>query len=158
MKSKKGKLKKAFKQAVEDTIDVAKCYQTGLNALGKYSSKIKVLNTHHLQGSVDIDTCTLLKYPNANRWDYVFAYKGEAFFVEVHTAKTGAVRTVLNKQQWLKDWLNEHAPEINNLKATSRDTFYWIQSKNFSIPKTAPQYRQAMQNNVIPISVLNLNY
>jgi len=71
-----------------------------------------------------------------------------------HSANTSEVRTVLNKLQWLKDWLNQHATEINKLKAYK--PFYWIQSKGFAIPKTSPQYRAAANAGIKPIPKLNL--
>ncbi len=146
-----------FKQAVEATPDVATGFRTGLSALGDYSSKVSVTNTNQLQGSIDIDTCTTAKYPNDNRWDYAFAYKGEAFFIEVHSANTSEVSTVIKKLQWLKDWLNQKAPEINKLKAKKLPAFYWIQSKGFSIPKTSPQYRLAGSAGIKPIAKLRLD-
>ena len=89
-----GKIKKAkanvFKIAVEKTSDIANCYQTGLQGLGKYSQKIELSETNQCLGSVDIDLCTKAKYPESNRWDYALCYKKEVFFVEVHGAKTAA--------------------------------------------------------------------
>lgn len=146
-----------FKQAVEATPDVATSFRTGLTALATYSSKVSVSDTNQLQGSIDIDTATTAKYPNANRWDYAFAYKGEAFFIEVHSANTSEVSTVIKKLQWLKDWLHHQAPEINKLKAKNLPPFYWIQSKGFAILKTSPQYRTAAQNKIMPIARLNID-
>lgn len=146
-----------FKQAVEATPDLATSFKTGLTALGAYSSKVSVSHTNQLQGSVDIDTATTAKCPNDNRWDYAFAYKGEAFFIEVHSANTSEVSTVIKKLQWLKDWLHQQAPEINKLKAKNLPHFYWIQSKSFAILKTSPQYRTAVQNKIMPIARLTLN-
>jgi hypothetical protein len=157
MKNRKAAPVMTFKQAVESTPDVATGFRVGLTALGSYSSKVVVSETTHLQGSVDIDTFTTAKYPNSNRWDYAFAYKGEAFFVEVHSANSGQVRTVLRKLQWLKDWLHHNAPEINKMRAKKRVPFYWIQSKGFAIPKTSPQYRAAEGAGLKPISTLTLN-
>ena len=145
-----------FKQAVEATPDVATGFRTGLNALGPYRSKITVSDTRLLQGSVDIDTCTATKYPNSNRWDYSFAYNGQVFFIEVHSANSSEVSTVLRKLKWLREWLNEKAPEINKQKAKSQTAFYWIQSKNFAIPKTSPQYRAAEAAGLKPIANLSL--
>jgi hypothetical protein len=85
--------------------------------MGTYTSKISVTSTLLIEGSVNIDTCTADRYPNSNRWDYVFAYNGKAYFVEVYSAHTSEVRTVLSKLEWLKAWLNHHATEINKLKA-----------------------------------------
>lgn len=156
MKTKKSRDKKAFKKAVEKTPDVATCFKTGLTALGAYSSKVTVTDTRHLQGSIDIDACTTASYPNANRWDYAFAYKGEVFFIEVHGADSSEVSTVKKKLQWLKNWLQQQAPEIDKLKAKKLPPFYWVQSKDFAIPKTSRQYRAAKAAGLIPIPKLKL--
>lgn len=148
------KSKNSFQKAVEATPDVATGYKAGLSALGTHASKISVASTSLIEGSVDIDSCTTAKYPNANRWDYVFAYHGKAYFIEVHSANTSEVRTVLSKLQWLKNWLHNHATEINKLKA--KNSFYWIQSKGFAIPKTSPQYRAASMAGLKPIAKLKL--
>jgi hypothetical protein len=157
MKIKKGKEVMTFKQAVEATPDIATGYKAGLTAFGAYSNRVGVSDTTKLQGSVDIDTCTTAKYPNDNRWDYAFAYKAEVFFVEVHSANTSEVRTMLRKLQWLKDWLHHEAPEINKLKAKSSNPFVWVQSKNFQIPKSSPQYFAAKSKGLLPVRKLELN-
>ncbi|MDR0845136.1 MAG: hypothetical protein LBN71_07930, partial [Tannerella sp.] len=87
-------------------------------------------------------------------WDYAFAYDKEVYFVEIHSANTGQVAVVLKKLRWLKDWLNYHAQEINKLKA--KTPYYWIQSNNWAIPKTSPQYRQIAQAQLVPIRRLEL--
>ncbi|MDO8368301.1 MAG: hypothetical protein Q7T20_15985 [Saprospiraceae bacterium] len=143
-----------FKDAVEATPEVKECYQPGLQAFGTYSTKINLHDNRECNGSVEIDECVRVKYPNANRWDYVFAYKSTVYFVEVHSAETNEVSVVLAKLQWLKDWLNTKAPEIAKLKA--QQPYYWIQSSRFSIPKTTRQYRLAAQNGILPISKLTL--
>ncbi|GHU96258.1 hypothetical protein FACS1894156_7110 [Bacteroidia bacterium] len=143
-----------FREVVAATPDVATGFRNGLTALGKYKGKVVVSNTRLLQGSVDIDECTAQKYPTDNRWDYVFAYNGKTFFIEVHSANTREVKTVINKLQWLKNWLNQSAPAINKLKATT--PYYWIQSGGFAIPKTSPQYREASRVGLKPIAQLNL--
>lgn len=158
MKGKKNRMTKSkknrFQKAVEATTDVRNCYQAGLLALGIHTSKISVASPSFIEGSVDIDRCTTTKYPNSNRWDYMFAYNGKAYFVEVHSANTSEVKTVLNKLKWLKEWLSQNATEINKLKA--KNPFYWIQSKGFAIPKTSPQYRAASKAGLKPIAKLNL--
>ncbi len=156
MKTKKAKPTMTFKKAVEDTPDVATCFKTGLTALGTDSSKVIVTDTPDLEGSIDIDACTTACYPNASRWDYAFAYKGEALFIEVHSANSSEVGTVLRKLKWLKDWLQKQAPEIDKLKAKKLSPFYWVQSKGFAIPKTSPQYRAAKAAGLIPIPKLKL--
>ena len=157
MKIKKKDGKKTFKQAVEETPDVARCFQVGNAGLGPYRNKIEVHDTRLLCGSIDIDACTTAKYPGEHRWDYAICYKSEVFFIEIHSAQTSEVSTVLNKFRWLKDWLHHKAPEINKLKATTKTPFYWVQSKNFQILKNSAQYRQAKLAGLMPVPKVVLN-
>lgn len=143
-----------FEEAVEATQDVKGGYKKGLGALGAYSKKINVTDTRLLNGSIDIDACTTAKYPNANRWDYALSYNQEVYFVEVHSANTSQVSTVLRKLQWLKDWLNSEASEINKLKAP--EPYYWIMSKNNQILPSSPQAKRIAQARLKPISILEL--
>jgi tetrahydrodipicolinate N-succinyltransferase len=153
MNKKKKKEANSFKKAVENTPDIANCYQSGLQGLGKHSSKIELTETTKCSGSVDIDACTTAKYPQSNRWDYALCYKLEVFFVEVHTANTTEVSTVLKKLQWLKDWLNQEAPEINKLKAKEQP-YVWVQSKGFQIRDS--KVRQIVAAGIRPIPKLVL--
>jgi hypothetical protein len=149
------KKSKTFKEVVQATPDIKTCYQEGLQALGKHSKKIILGETRKCEGSVFIDECATPKDHQGNRWDYVFAYKSYAYFVEVHSAYTNEVTTVLRKLQWLKDWLNQRAPELNKIKAKEHP-FYWIQSNNFAIPRHLPEYRRIAQAGLRPIKKLVL--
>lgn len=157
MKKKKPRprISNKFKEAVESTPDIKECYQTGLQAMGAYSSKVELSDNRECNGSLDIDNCIRKNYPTSNRWDYAFSYKSVAYFVEVHSAETNEVSTVLAKLQWLKDWLKSSAPELLKLKA-KKTPYYWIQSGRFNILKNSRQYRQAAQNGILPISKLYL--
>lgn len=155
--SSKKPTRKTFKETVELTKDIATCYQPGLTALGAHSKRISVPQTEELCGSVDIDSCTARTYPQSNRWDYIICYKNEVYFVEIHSANSGEVRTMSNKLRWLKDWLNTSAPEIKKLQAKNTNPFVWIQSKGFDIPKTSPQYRTAKGLDILPVRRLDLN-
>lgn len=154
----KGKQKKglSFVNAVIATEDIQNCFQTGLKALGKYSTKIKVKEPKKICGSLDIDNCVKKKYPQDNRWDYAVCYDNEVYFVEVHTANTSEVNVVLRKLQWLKNWLNESAPEINRLKAKSKTPFYWIQSNGNHILPNSPQAKAIALKGLRPVAFLNL--
>lgn len=145
-----------FKEAVENTVEIKNCLFPGLKALSGNSKKIILKNTTLCEGSVDIDQCLSKVYPQSNRWDYCFAYDGEVFFVEVHSAITSEVSTVLNKLAWLKMWLNENAPELDKLKAKSKSPYYWIQSSGFNILPQSKQFRLAVQAGIKPIARLEL--
>jgi hypothetical protein len=154
---KNNKIKpKTFKQAVEETEEIKNGYQNGLKALGNYSNKVELGDTKKCEGSVAIDDCTESLYPQENRWDYVFGYKGDAYFVEVHSAHTSEVSVVLKKLQWLKDWLNSKAPEIKKLQAKDK-AFIWIQTNgNHILPKSS-QIRLLAEKGLKPVSKLILD-
>ncbi|MBI2418302.1 MAG: hypothetical protein HYV28_10465 [Ignavibacteriales bacterium] len=144
-----------FKEAVESTPEVKNCYQAGLKALGKYSNKIQVKDNGKCDGSLDIDKCTMVKYPQAPRWDYAIGYDGKVVFVEVHSANTSEVSKMFDKLDWLKWWLTNNAPAINKLKKFN-PAFVWIQSNGFAILKHSAQYRRVAQINLLPVNKLNL--
>ena len=146
--------KNVFREAVESTPEIKNCYQPGLRVLGKYSSKVTLTDTSLCNGSIDIDECVKNKYPNSNRWDYCIGYNNLAYFVEVHSANTAEVSTMLNKLQWLKDWLNNNATELNKIKASP--PYYWVMSGKYAIPSTSPQSRRMAQAGIKPTSRLNL--
>lgn len=146
----------SFQTAVENTHEITACLKPGLRALGNDSKRIVVSNTSSCEGSVNLDTCLATRYPQSNRWDYCFAYDGEVFFVEVHSAITSEVATVIKKLEWLKQWLINSAPELNRLKAQSRTPYYWIQSSGFSILPQSKQFRAAVQAGIKPIARLEL--
>jgi len=146
------KKKITFKEAIEKNPDLK--YNVALKGLGNYSNKIILTNSTLCEGSVDIDASLEKKYPSSNRWDYSFSYNGKVYFVEVHSAQTGEVNTVLKKLTWLKNWLNSEAVELNSLK--SNKPYYWIQSNGFHILPNSPQYRQAVQSGILPIAKLKL--
>lgn len=147
----------SFPEAVAATPDIRNYYQEGLQAIPRqYRSKIFLQDTRACEGSVDIDTCVTYKYPSDNRWDYCLSYRGEVFFIEVHTANSSEVSTVIRKLAWLKNWLNSYAPEINKLKAKHVTPFYWLQSSGYHIPLRSRQYREAERAGIMPIPRLEL--
>lgn len=149
----------SFPEAVVATSDIENCYQAGLQAiLQRDRSKISLYDTRACEGSVDIDSCLTRKYPSDNRWDYCLSYKGEVFFVEVHTASSSEVSTVIRKLSWLKNWLNSEAPEINKLKAKSVTPYYWVQSSGYHIPPRSRQYREADRAGILPVPRLELKH
>ena len=144
-----------FKLAIENTSEINNGYHVGLQAFKKeHKPKIEI---NECQGSVDIDGCLIAKglYANDNRWDYAIGHNNKVYFVEVHTANTREVKTVLNKLQWLKDWLTTKAPEINKLKA-SPNAYFWIQSNNYKILKGSRQAREISAKGLKAISKLTI--
>jgi len=156
-KQNKKKRRQTFKEAVEATPDVNKCYREGKQAiLNSERNKVELADTKRCGGSLFIDQCLLNqnKYPNDNRWDYAIDYNCEVYFFEVHTASDGEVSKVLRKLQWLRDWLHNSAPKLSLLRA--KIPFFWIQSNGYHISRNSRHERLAIQNGIKPISKLIL--
>lgn len=143
-----------FKKAVYTTPDIKSCYRSGLKALGTHSSKISVDNTFSCNGSVNIDECVKAKYPVAQRWDYCFGYKNCAYFVEVHPAATSDVGKMLEKLQWLKNWLKTQAADLDAIKASI--PYYWVHTGKYDITPTSRQSFQVAKAGIKPIAKLTL--
>lgn len=144
--SRQKKPKNDFKNAVQVTLLLKDAYESGLKALGNHSSKVKPSDTTKCQGSVDIDAALreVEGYRNACRWDYVVGYDDRKYFIEVHGAKTDEVKAVLNKLQWLKDFLVNDAAELNK----GKKSFYWISSNGNHVLPNSTQARQLSQKGI----------
>ncbi len=144
-----------FKVAVEGTSDIESGYCIGLRAMGTYSTKVQVVNTKQLTGSVDIDGMVKDRYPEDARWDYVIGYRQYAYFVEVHSAETSEVKTVLAKLKWLKNWLSTQAPGLVQIQSPV-DPFVWIPSGRIGILPHSPQAMRLNQSGLRLMPILKL--
>ena len=142
----------SFRSAIEKTPPLAKALKPGLRALGNNSGKIRPSDSSRCEGSVDIDATVKAQYPEDSRWDYALGYGGKTYFVEVHTAKTDEVSSVLKKLQWLKDFLARDAPELNQ----EPKSFHWVASGKVAILPNSPQARQLAQKGIKIIGQLTL--
>ncbi|MYC75889.1 hypothetical protein F4X10_09015 [Candidatus Poribacteria bacterium] len=146
----------SFADVIQSIPEIAQCLKKGLQALGGNSNKIAVRETRSLTGSVDIDTCLTNRYPNAPRWDYVFGYKDQIYYVEIHAAgSTGEVKTVVAKLMWLKQWRKLTAKNLEDLE--NQSTYHWISSGRTTSSVKRGKYLQILAQNGIrgPDSVLN---
>ena len=142
----------SFKEAIENTPLLQNAWESGLKALGSNSIKVKPNDTRKCEGSVDIDTTVKSIYPNESRWDYALGYDGKTHFIEVHTAKTDEVKSVLNKRKWLQDFLINDAPELNK----EPKHFHWISSDGNHILPNSSQARQLAQSGIKVVRELRL--
>ena len=128
-------------------------YRLGKQAMeNRHRGLVTCADPGRLRGSIDLDAALRQHRPNDNRWDYGLGHKPEkgreqAIWVEVHSATTSEVSTVLKKLQWLKDWLNGEAEDLKRLTDRSdKDIRYvWIASKGDKINRSSRQYRQLKQ-------------
>ena len=148
----------SFTDAVQGIPEIAECLKAGLQALGTNSSKVEVRLTHELTGSVDIDTCLKDRYPTGSRWDYVFGYKDQIYYMEIHPAgSTGEVKRIIAKLRWLKQWRKHSALSLEDLEHCS--TYHWISSGRTASSVKRGKYRQILAQNGIrgPISILKVD-
>ena len=146
----------SFADVIQSIPEIAQGLKKGLQALGGNSNKIEVRETRSLTGSVDIDTCLTNRYPNAPRWDYVFGYKDQIYYVEIHSAgSTGEVKTVVAKLMWLKQWRKLTAKNLEDL--ANQSTYHWVSSGRTTSSVKRGKYLQILAQNGIrgPDSVLN---
>lgn len=126
-----------FENIVESIGDIENCYKAGLQALeGNDSTKIRVQNTRKINGSVNLDACTVEKYPTDNRWDYIIGYKEMLFFVEIHPASTSNVSEVVKKVVWLKQWLKVKGTPLMT-RIAKKEPYRWLQQVRWHLLKTA---------------------
>lgn len=137
-----------FEEVINATPDVTGKYQKGLAALGSYSIKIEVEDSQLIDGSLDIDNTVKKLYPEDARWDYAVSYNGKVYFVEVHPAMTSEVTKILAKLAWLKQWLKQQAPLMDEIKAEV--PYHWVQVSNCTILPTSPQYRRLAAAGLLP--------
>ena len=139
-----------FKKAVEGApVPVSGAYRVGIQALKKrHRAHVTCEDSHRLTGSIDLDKALAQEpdHADAPRWDYGVGYKPRngsewAVWVEVHSATTREVSTVLRKLQRLRDWLNADAVQLKRMTdAAAMDYRYvWIASKGVKIPGNSPQ-------------------
>lgn len=124
----------------------------GFAAIKEGRGKITAKDANYLLGSVNIDNDIKSLYPSDNRWDYAIGYKSngikeKVYFVEVHTALTSEVKTLLAKADALKNWALKKAPELWNVNGKDKK-LYWVASGKIKIPSHTPQYR-LLANSVI---------
>ena len=144
---------KDFKSIIVQIELLKNCYQGGLQALRKNSSKIATEDTQKCSGSVDIDTCLKQKYPNDRLWDYVVSYQKKAYFVEIHPAFTTEVSKMIAKAVWLKSLLEKE--EMKELKEIAHTVLYWIPTDKYAI-KGGRYERLLAQNKIAVTKILNL--
>lgn len=130
---------------------VNKAYKPGKQALEqRHRNKVDCTDPRRLSGSINLDEALAKEpgYANQPRWDYGLGHRSEsgretAVWVEVHSATTGEVSKVLRKLEWLRDWLNAEAEQLNKLTmAANAPRFVWVASGGIQIPPNSPQFRR----------------
>lgn len=146
----------AFQVAIENTEEVKNGFCVGKQAIKSIDrSKVVAANNNKLQGSLDIDNQVKVLYPDEPRWDYALSYDDKIYFFEVHPAETSEVDRVVNKVRWLKHWLKNKAPRINNLPKAEHP-FVWVQSGRFAILPASKRGKKLSVSGITTANILSL--
>jgi hypothetical protein len=136
-----------FQDAVANSNDVRDCYRVGLQAiLERDRNRLWCRDTRKISGSLHLDAAVAELYPNTARWDYGIGIKkteskDKAIWLEIHPADANQVQKMIDKLAWLKNWLNNSAPNLMGI--TERDSPYvWIASGRVSFQRNSPQTRR----------------
>ena len=140
-------------QIIFQQTDVSDCLRPGLQALGQYSRLIHCNNPAQIEGSVDMDSCLIARFPNDNRWDYALGWNNTIYYVEVHHVNDSEVQTVINKYRWLRDWQNRQ-PNPNELKRNIN--VCWLNSHNGGSLTKNSKYTRMLTTAGIPFPRKNL--
>jgi hypothetical protein len=136
-----------FNHAVRSSNDVRDAYQPGLQALlERDRNRLSCQDTRKISGSLNLDATLAGLYRDQPRWDYGIGIKktestDKAIWVEVHPADANQVQKMVEKLAWLKNWLDNRAPDLMGI--TERDSPYiWVSSGRVSFQRTSPQAKR----------------
>lgn len=124
-----------FEEAVKaGPQEIQDAYQPGKQALkGSHREQVSCSDSRRLTGSIDLDDAlsTAPDHAAANRWDYGLGFhtgtREIAIWIEIHPAAAGEVGTVLRKYEWLRRWLRDEAPALNQLTPSdASQSFVWL--------------------------------
>jgi hypothetical protein len=142
----------SFKRAVARTPNLQNAWQPGLQALrARDRQHIQPENPRRLRGSADIDAALRATEPRASRWDYAIGYQHTnrreeyIYWVETHTGSDEQIKIVLEKLEWLKNWLRHDGQP---LAAFKRD-FIWISSGHTLFTTGSAQVKMLAQQGLV---------
>lgn len=133
-----------FQRAVESTPGLGSAFRSGKQALNS-AAKAAVDHTGvALVGSIDLDAALVTARPNDPRWDYGVAHKADAgsrefiTWIELHPGSPGETKSIINKHDWLKSWLEAEGGALRHFPSRS----VWIATKGVGIPKNSQDRRK----------------
>ena len=135
-----------FREAVEATAAIAASFADGLQALSEVDrGRLTISYPRRLRGSVNIDDALRGRDPKEFRWDYgigLGAGQGDehALWIEVHSANSLHIDTVVKKRRWLRQWLDTEGAAMKEI--TPRSNYVWLASGSVALPKDSPQRKR----------------
>ena len=133
-----------FKTAVKRTNEVRDAYRPGIEALRERDrNRLSFEDTRQIRGSINLDDSLAVVYPNQPRWDYGIGIekksaKDQVFWLEVHPAKADEIAPMIAKLKWLKNWLQNSAPNLQQITVND-SPFIWIASGHVTFQQRSAQ-------------------
>lgn len=122
--------------------------KVGLQALGSESSKVQVSPGDQATHSLNLDAAIRQQYPNSPRWDFGIGIsrgmRHRVAWVEIHPATSGEVQAVINKLNWLRDWISQDPA------CTGTVSYHWVATNAGVHIDTARQRRLAAAGLTMP--------
>jgi hypothetical protein len=121
-----------FREAVESTASITGSFAQGLQALAAADrERMSISNSRRLRGSVDVDGALRNLRPGEHRWDFSIGLETarrveRALWIEVHSANSLHIDTVINKRRWLRQWLDSEAATLKAI--TPSLNYVWLAS------------------------------
>ncbi len=129
-----------LQQAIKRIPNLERCFCKGLRAMGADSVLVVAADTRKCTGSIDLDSCPDVEFPEPNRWDFVLEYASQLWFVEPHPVNSSEVYILIRKLNSLKGWLREQGSPVNQIpKSTYPYVVISTQTPGFS--KSSRYYR-----------------
>lgn len=147
-----------FTKAIKNTPLLNNCLKSALTALGKNANKINI-NSGNCIGSVDIDGCLQASLPNDPRWDYAFSIyikrgNEQFYYVEVHRGEIDEVNKVIDKFNWLLEWIGQNSPDLS--QSIDEAEYYWITTGGNSVLPNTIEARRLAELGLTIVSSLNI--
>jgi hypothetical protein len=131
-----------FPGAIHACAQLRNHFDLGLGALGADRVRVAIRNTRLISGSVNIENAQKETAGHANAWDYGIGISAtdddKVVWLEVHSANSLHVQTVLDKLDSLLTLLKNYAPDLNLLPRR----FVWLATGAVYIPPNSRERRR----------------
>lgn len=130
-----------FPEAVEACPPMRLHLRNGLGALESNRARVTIKDTRKISGSVNIETAQRRASAQNHTWDYGIGVRDLpddlVVWLEVHSANSLHVQSVIDKLDSLLEFLQRHAPHFNEMP----QFFVWLATRGVYIAPNSKERR-----------------